>query len=332
MSRPGIHLGLYPTRPAGESARLAARAEALGLEAVWVIDSPVIWRELWVTLTAAGAATSRIRVGSGVTTGLTRHPAVTASAALTLDELTGGRFVLGLGSGDSSLVTTGLGSQRLADFRLTVESFRALLAGEEGRIGATPIRLPWAKPRGRVPIYVAASGPRMLELAGAMADGVIMMVGVSPAIVGAALEQVRAGARAVGRRPEEVDTVVWTACAMSDREPARAREVVKANVARAVMRMLPHPIAPRYAEVVARIRQAYDYQLHTSALAPHGDLVPDALVDDFAVAGTAADCVSSLRRMATLGVGAVALALPDAPFEDRETMLARLATDVLPAL
>lgn len=331
MSRPRIQLALYPTRPAGESARLAARAEALGLDAVWVIDSPVIWRELWVTLTAAGAATSRIRVGSGVTTGLTRHPAVTASAALTLDELTGGRFILGLGSGDSSLATTGLGGQRLADFRRTVESFRALLAGEEGRVGATPIRLAWAKPV-RVPIYVAASGPRMLELAGAIADGVIMMVGVSPAIVGAALERVRAGARGAGRRPEDVDTVVWTACAMSDGDPDRAREAVKANVARAVMRMLPHPIAPRYADVVARIRQAYDYQLHTSALAPHGDLVPDALVDDFAVAGTAADCLASLRGLAGLGVGAVALALPDAPFEDRGTMLTRLAADVLPAL
>jgi len=331
MRRPRIELGLYPTRAPGESVRLGTLAEALGLDTVWVIDSPVLWRELWVTLTAIGAATARIRVGSAVTTGVTRHPSVTASAAASLAELTDGRFRLGLGSGDSSLVTTGARPQRLVEFRETVQTLRALLAGEAAPVGAAKIRMAWAS-AARVPIYVAASGPRMLELAGALADGVIMMVGVSEPIVRAAIERVGAGARAAGRRAEDVDLVLWTACAVSDRAPDDAVESVKANVARAVIRALPRPLAHAHQDVVARIRQAYDYAFHSTALAPHGSLVPDALVSDFAVAGTSAACAAALRRIAALGVDAIALALPDAPFEDRGTMLARIAAEVLPAV
>jgi 5,10-methylenetetrahydromethanopterin reductase len=331
LSRPRFELALYPTRAPGESVRLAVRAEALGLETAWVIDSPVLWRELWVTMTAIGAATSRLRVGSAVTTGVTRHPSVTASAAASLAELTGDRFLLGLGSGDSSLATTGGRPQRLGEFRETVQALRALLAGETAAVGATKIQMRWTS-GSRVPIYVAASGPRMLELAGALADGVIMMVGVSEAIVRAAIEHVRGGARAAGRRPEDVDLVLWTACAVSDRAPADAVEAVKANVARAVIRTLPHPLPPGHQEIVARIRQAYDYAYHSTPLAPHGNLVPDTLVPDFAVAGTSADCAAALRRIAGCGVNAIALALPDAPFEDRGAVLARLAAEVLPAV
>lgn len=330
MSRLRFELGVYPTRPPREMVRLGTLAESLGLDAVWVIDSPVLWREMWVTMTAIGTATSRVRLGSAVTTGVTRHPGVTASAALSLAELTAGRFVLGLGNGDSSLVTTGGRPQSLDEFRRTLGTFRALLAGEEAALGETKLRLGWA--RERVPLYVAASGPRMLELAGAVADGVIVMVGVSEPIVRAAVARVHAGAEAAGRRPADVDLVLWTACAVSDEAPAAAVEAVKANVARAVIRRLPHPVAPAWEPVVQRIREAYDYAFHSTALAPHGSLVPDALVADFAIAGTAAACAERLRAVSGLGVHAVALALPDAPFADRGLQLACLASAVLPAV
>jgi 5,10-methylenetetrahydromethanopterin reductase len=129
-----------------------------------------------------------------------------------------------------------------------------------------------------------------------------------------------------------VDLVLWTACAVSDRSPDDAIESVKANVARAVIRTLPHPIAAEHQPTVDRIRQAYDYAFHSTALAPHGSLVPQALVDDFAIAGTSAACAAQLRRVAAYGVDAVALALPDAPFDDRGAVVARLAAEVLPAL
>lgn len=329
---PRIELGLYPTRAVRDSVRLAVLAEQLGLDGVWVADSPVLWRELWVTLTALATSTQRLRLGSAVTTGVTRHPSVTASAALSLAELSGDRFRLGLGNGDSSLATSGSGRpQTLAEFRATLVAFRALLEGRAARAGAAEFSHPWAGER-RVPIHVAATGPRMLELAGALADGVIMMVGVAEPMVLAAIERVHAGAAAAGRDPAAIDLVVWTACAVSDLAPARARAAVRANVARASIRRLPLALPPATAAVVDRIRAAYDYAFHSNPRAPHGALVPDGLVDDFAIAGTSEACAERLGRLAKLPISAIALALPDADHDDRGTVLARLAASVLPGL
>ncbi len=324
-----LDLGLYPNRTARENVSLAALAESLGFGGVWVTDSPILWRELWVTLTAIAGATTRIGLASAVTSGVTRHPSVTASAALTLSELSGGRFVLGLGNGDSALATIGGRPQTLGGFRETVAALRTLLDGEVAKVGPIGIRVPWAAGP-RVPLYVAASGPRMLELAGAVADGVIMMVGVADTMVRAAIERVRAGAVAASRDPDDMRVVLWTACAVSDRAPADAIAAVKATVARSVIRKLPLPIPAEHAAAVERIRAQYDYSFHSNARAPHARLVPDALVGSFAIAGTSASCVEQLRALAPLGLSAVVLAPPDAAFEDRRTMLARLAGSVLP--
>jgi 5,10-methylenetetrahydromethanopterin reductase len=136
-------VALYPTRHAAEQVRLGVLAESLGFERVWVPDSPAIWRELWVTLGALAVRTERVRLGSAVTTGLTRHPAVTVSASSSVAELSGGRFDLGLGNGDSSAVTTGGRAQSLADFRQTTEAVRRLLAGERVSVRGAPLEIGW---------------------------------------------------------------------------------------------------------------------------------------------------------------------------------------------
>ena len=323
--------GLYPTTAVRDHVRLAVLAEHLGFDRVWVTDSPVLWRELWVTLTAIGASTRRIRLGSAVTTGLTRHPAVTVSAAMSLAELVDGRFDLGLGNGDSSLATTGGQPETLVDFRDTVTLLRGLLDGEAAPGRPGDLRMAWMA-RPRVPIYVAASGPRMLELAGALADGVIIMVGVGEAMVRAAIERVWTGATATGRDPSTIEIVLWTACAVSDREPEAAIASVKATVARTVIRRLPLALTGEQAAATDRIRTEYDYTHHAHPRAPHAQLVPDTLVADFALAGDTAACAERLRRLDTLGVSSVALALPAPAFEERGVMLARLATEVLPAV
>jgi 5,10-methylenetetrahydromethanopterin reductase len=330
--RPGprLDLGLYPVRTPRENVRLAGIAEALGYATVWVPDSPVLWREMWVNMTAMALGTHRVRVGSAVTSGVTRHPSVTASAALSLAELSGGRFALGLGSGDSSLVTSGSGRpQKLAEFRETLMAFRGLLAGETARVGEKDLCLPWAG-QSRVPILVAATGPRMLELSGEVADGVIVMVGVTEPMVRAAIERIHAGAERAGRDPNSIEIVLWVACAVSDNAPATARNSVKANVARASIRKLPGELPPRHVDVVDRIREAYDYAYHSAPGAPHGDLVTDGLIDDFAIAGTSAECAQRLRALIHLPLNSIALAVPDAPDLDRGDMIARVATTVMP--
>jgi 5,10-methylenetetrahydromethanopterin reductase len=324
---PRIGLGLYPTRAAGEIVDLGVAAETLGYDRVWILDSPLIWRELWVVLGALGARTSRIDLGSAVTSALTRHPAVTASAAATLAEICGGRFALGLGNGDSVAATTGSRPQTLAELRATVETLRGLLAGPgaaaPGGAPHTP-RLGWAGAV-PVPLYIAASGPRMLELAGELADGVIMMVGIRPAMVRAAIAHVHAGAGRAGRDPAAVRLVLWTACLVSDDSPGAAVEAVKANVARAVLRRLPLAVEGLESTGLAAIRAAYDYARHSDPEAPHARLVPDRLVGDFAIAGATERCARQLACLAGLGLHEIALAVPDAGFDDRAALLARAA-------
>jgi 5,10-methylenetetrahydromethanopterin reductase len=281
-------------------------------------------------MTAMALSTHRVRLGSAVTSGVTRHPSVTTSAALSLSELSGGRFALGLGNGDSSLVTSGSGRpQKIAEFRETLMAFRDLLAGKSAKVGEKDLRLPWAG-KSKVPVLVAATGPRMLELSGEIADGVIIMVGVAEPMVRAAIARIHAGAEKAGRDPNSIEIVLWTACAVSDADPQAAFDSVKANVARACIRKMPGEVAPEHVEIIDRIREAYDYAYHSTPGAPHGELVTEALIADFALAGTSAHCAERLAGLAHLPLSSIALAVPDSADFDRGDVIARVAATVLP--
>lgn len=109
-----LHVGLLPNRPAAEVVDLIERAEALGFAGAWVADSQSIMRDAWAVLAAAAGRTERILLATGVTNPVTRHPAVLAGAIATLDELSGGRALLGIGVGESAVRTLGLAPARLA--------------------------------------------------------------------------------------------------------------------------------------------------------------------------------------------------------------------------
>ncbi len=128
---------------------------------------------------------------------------------------------------------------RRAQFEQAVGHIRSLLAGEEVKIDSGVLRLKHAPGR-HLPIVIAASGPRVLELAGRIADGIIMLVGTIPGPIGQAIERVRVGAAAAGRRVEAIHLILWVPCAVSDDSPAR--DAVKAHVARVVAHPLPFPL------------------------------------------------------------------------------------------
>src|SRR5262249_23706368 len=153
----------------------------------------------WVTLTACVLATSKIRLGPGVTVPHTRHFSVTASAIATLADLAGDRLVLGIGTGGSSAEAMGWSGQRAArtsTLETMVQGIRALVSGGTARF-ETGIegRIAWLERRGSPPIYVAASGPKMLRAAGRLGDGVIMYAGTAREILRAGLGYAADGAR-----------------------------------------------------------------------------------------------------------------------------------------
>jgi 5,10-methylenetetrahydromethanopterin reductase len=300
-------LGLFPTADVGTMRELTRQAEDLGYANAWFGDSPNIWREGYVTMAACAVGTERIVIGTGVTNPVTRHPSVMASTWATLAEWLPGRVALGIGVGDSALQTMGRKPTTLAKLEAWVANFRKLQAGEEAveDESGKPFHLAYPVP-GKVPVYIGASAPKILHLAGRIADGVIMLVGTDPLFVEAGLRTIEAGANEAGRSLSDIDVVLWTPTSILD-DRAAARDVVKAHVARIVIRPLPAELPPEQMDQIRRIREAYDYYQHMVNVADHREQVPDSLVNHFALAGTPEECADQLRRIGQTGVNQVAI-------------------------
>lgn len=207
-------LRIPPCRPADEVARCVADAEQAGFAIAWLPDSQFLWRDVWACSALAAARTERIVVGTCVTNLETRHPSVTAAAAVTLEELAPGRTILGIGSGDSAVKTLGRRPTRLAGMREGVDTIRRLMRGETLRFDDREMRL-HASLETAPPVYLAANGPKALALAGEIADGVITVAGLGR-------EQVAALRERVGPR---VDVAFGTFCHITDDEREAARIV-----------------------------------------------------------------------------------------------------------
>ena len=214
-------VAILATEPVPDIVRQVQLAERLGYDAAWITDSHLVCRELWVTLAACAMATSRIRLGPGVTVPHSRHVSVTASAIATLHDLAPGRVVIGVGTGGSSAQTMGLSLAqvgRAETLARTATALRALLAGGTTRFD-TGIegRLAWLDAPRAIPIYLAGSGPRMLETAGRLGDGALVYATVSPDVVRVAIERVAAGARAAAAtatdRPSSTAPTSTSTCA-----------------------------------------------------------------------------------------------------------------------
>ena len=163
----------------------------------------------------------------------------------------------------------------------------------------------------------------MLELAGRIADGVIMLVGTTSSQVQQAMERVRAGAEAAGRNPREVQLILWVPCAVSNDAPAR--EAVKAHVARVVAHPLPFPLQPDEQKVLEDIRQAYNYYQHMEQGAAQARVIPDWLVDRFAVSGTIEECRRRVGELRETGLDQVAIIPYGVAGESRIATLERFA-------
>jgi 5,10-methylenetetrahydromethanopterin reductase len=300
-------VGLFPTEPIGRMVELTQLAEDLGYSNVWFGDSQNIWREAYVTTGAVAARTKRIVIGTGVTNPVTRHVAVLASAWASLEEYVPGRTILGIGTADSAVRTLGRKPVKMEGLERSITALRTLLGGGDYKdeLSETSFHLAHSVPA-RVPIYIAASGPKLLEMAGRIADGAIMLVGTDPVFIRAGIGAIEAGLRASGRRREDFEVVLWTPTSILDDAEA-ARDLVKAHVARVVIRPLPVGLDPAVMKDVEQIREAYNYYQHMETSAGHGSHVPDSLVPHFALAGTADECAQQLRLIAATGVDQVAI-------------------------
>ncbi len=286
-------------------------------------------------------ATHDLRLGPGVTNPYSRHPALLATAIATLDELSGGRAVLGLGAGGTN--HRALGVERRAPataLREAVTIVRGLLAGERVTVNgkvmhAHEAQLDFTPRRPDIPLYIGSRGPKVLEMAGALADGVIVGNVASTQGWSYALDHVEGGCRRAERDPDEVALTAWVACAVSD-DPAAAIDAVRPMVAtslttsRPILSELGIQLPPAFANVMER----HGWTPSRAAVHEAASAIPVELVRRFAIAGTASECREHVETLLD-GVPRLSeLAIIPFPVAGQRTIdvMRSFSRDVMPAV
>lgn len=281
-----VGLALWGTEPVRTIVGYAQLAEQVGFESVWLVDTQMICRELYVTLAACAVGTKDLKLASGVTVPVTRHPSVTAAGLATLQELSNGRAMAGIGTGHSALRNIGQKPVRIADLDAYVTTLRGLLDGEEVRFESGSVgALNWLPDLASVPLHVAASGPRLTWAAAGMADGVILLQGAAEDLVCGALDQVDRGLVDADRALGNVETTVWVYVGL-DADRDRAYDQVRARVAAMLRLADPARFNGEDRVAVERLRREYDMFAHVDSMPEHAALVPEHLLDRYAIAGT----------------------------------------------
>lgn len=295
---------LMPDPPSRQIVELTRRAEAQGFTYGWLFDSHVLWMEPYPLLTLMAASTARMRLGTCVTNPGGRDPSVTASLYATLNEISGGRMVMGIGRGDSSRRVMGKTPMTLEALETAIREIRALAAGQEVAADPQPIQMKWA--RGALPIFVAAYGPKALRLAGRVGDGLILQF-ADPDLIKWCLGFARAGCEEAGRDWSQFHVMSAAPSFISgDMERARGQvrwfpAMVSNHVVDLVSRYSPDELPDELTRYV-RNRPGYDYQEHGRAGAPHAAFVTDDIVDRFCVIGTPDQCTQKLHQLIDAGV------------------------------
>lgn len=325
-----FHIGILPNRPLTDFVDWIALADELGFGGVWVADSQSVFRDAFMALTLFANCTKQMELATGVTNVTTRHPAVLAHSFATLDELSGGRAVLGIGIGDSAIYTIGQKPARLKRLEEVIAVLRTLMAGETAHFDGTDIKVSW--PPRKVPVVIACTGPKSLQLAGRIADGVLFQVGSDPTLVRYARKNIEIGAKQAGWEAAKIKLYQRLACAVAeDREQVRTEARGYASVAAGtIYTAIPKEDMPEALWEDLRImKEEYDYQQHGSMDARHAELITDRILDAVAIAGTPDEAVPRFRELIELGVENFVLPIVA---KNPEAIIKMLAEQVMPQL
>ncbi len=298
-----------PDPPYTELISVMQEAEKLGFEYGWTYDSHILWQESYATLPLVAAATEKIKLGHCVTNPGIRDPTITASWYATMQDVSNGRMVMGIGRGDSSRRVVGLKPVRVAEFEASLRLIKDLMNGRKVEWNEKELQLEWVRPElPQVPMHVAGYGPRALGVAGRVGDGVIIQL-ADPQIIQWIMETARHAAEEDGRDPDALQCVVCAPSHISS-DIADAREQVRwfpAMVSNHVMDLIERYGAdsdeiPAALTEYVKAREFYDYKEHSRVGAKHGEFVTDEICDRFSVLGDVAQATEKLRELESIGV------------------------------
>lgn len=328
-----IGVGLWQALTLERLKEIGRLIEDSGFDCAWYSNHK-LYRDLFVGLSVLSSATSRIGVGTFIAEPYSQHPGQLAAAIATIDELSGGRATLVLGSGGGSLKWLGLPRRKaLTTMRETVEIARALLAGSEidydGEIFTTTgAKLHMDVPH-RVPVVVAARSDKMLTVAGRVADGAMAATYATPDGLEHARAQIEKGLEESGRSSEGFPLFARVDVAVDDDE-ARAMDAVRPIIAMMCMASYPSTDFLDHVGLALTPELEEMCQKHDEALAlASSQLVPDEFVSKFAWVGSPERVAAGIAAAVRTGFTNIVL-LPQPLDRDPADAIARIARDVLP--
>jgi probable F420-dependent oxidoreductase len=323
--------------PAARVIDLARRAELFGFSHVWTFDSHLLWEEPFVIYSQILATTRKVIVGPMVTNPATRDWTVTASLFATLNEMFGNRTICGIGRGDSAVRVINGKPVTLATLRDAIEVIRPLANGGAAQYKGNTLRFPWSE-GSALPIWIAAYGPRALQLTGEIGDGFILQL-ADPDITAWTIAAVRKAAVDAGRDPLSVKICVAAPAYVTDGSEAALQQgrdqcrwfggMVGNHVADIVAKYGTSGGVPKALTDYIAGREGYDYNSHGKAGNDHTSFVPDSIIDRFCLIGPAEEQVRRLKELEALGVDQFALYLQH---DAKDATLAAYGEKVLPAV
>lgn len=329
-------LGEEPTRRFLDQVRLA---ELLGFEAFYHADEK--WtRDVYVRLGAAAAVTQRLKLGISVTDPVTRHPALTAQATSTLAELAAGlTVVMGAGSHFESLPGYSRANP-VAGIREAFELMRRLFDGERVTLEGTIVRFTGGKldydPSARPRLSVASRGPKILKLAGEVADGALIGSFATPPGIRYAKGHIGAGLEASGRSWDDFHLASWLYVSILDDPSEDPPEDMRRGVSHAlwssrnILFGMVDELAPDATEEFHRFIAEAPYEWSPEVMADLRRVIPTGLFDSLAIAGTAPQVVERLKALEAEGVQEAVLWPFPKEGQDVEELLVKLGEGVLP--
>ncbi len=327
--------GAKPKAPLNTFANLVKLGESLGFDAAWVPDQ-TFFPDPFVAITHCAAATQHIELVIGVANPYTRHPVQVARAAASLDDIAPGRIALGYGAGNRRELIVPLGREQDRPAERCREAIlvcRRLLHGDmlhhrSDTLVADGVQLEMP-PHPGIPIYLAGRGPRVLQVAGELADAAVIGALLSESGVRFAVEQVRIGAERARRSLDDIGLMIWITCYVTD-DPAYWVNHYRPSAA--------HILAGAPREVFEALKLTNGFMVNLKSVYAQGGsdaaahLVPDDLVKQLAAIGSPGEVTEQLQRAADLGINQIGILVNAPNVAESETALRRFAAEVMPKL
>lgn len=338
--------------------RVAQQAEDAGWDGLLVVDSQNLSGDPYIALAMAATVTTKLGLGTGVTNSVTRHAAVTANSITSVNRVSRGRAVLGIGRGDSALAHLGRAPARLGQFERYVRQLQVYLRGEsvafddidvpldvappmsELELANAPSasRIAWIAEGAKVPVEVAASGPKVIAISALHADRIMFTLGADVERIAWGIELARKTRKDAGLDPDGITYGAYVNCGCHP-DIAVARSLVRGGLTTFARFSVMHgktsgPLNGPDRDVLGKLRNAYDMRAHTRGDSQQATTLTDGFIERFAIAGPPEVCVKRLKALAGLGLERIATsgATRGADANDAAVGRALFEKEVLPAV